>query len=476
MFDRYEITSIKGPFFSAVFLAGMSTVLPSAAQTALLVTSGADAGKGSLRDALEAASRQTRHGAIQIVTDSDIEISSSLVYSGQAPLHLLGNGQTVRSAKNVTLLELSEGADLSVSNLNFKGPGGFSLENRGDLDGAGGKGIFVDVREDQTGVVNLSLESVTVSDVAYHGIHVSDCDLADACGGGSGGGGGGAPASISVRLSDVEISHVGNGAFDADGIRVDERGDGDIRYSAYRSVFRDVGADGVELDEGDDGGVYATTVANRFLDNGGYCDPRLLKAFLPDVPDGEFGDGEKAEADIPGPVTGSPDDRCFEREVSLYASGSVKEYEISIDLDDGIDIDEAGNGDLVLAMTDSEISGNLDEEDAGNAVVSLVRSFADHNTDDGFRTSEIGPGDITGFAYDVGAWKNGGNGLRFDETDEGTLSVELFRTTTSDNDDGDDTGVRVTKQGDGEGTLKVSDSDIRDGIDARNVKVEELAN
>lgn len=472
---RNRLLSGTGACAASILLA--LAALPSLASAPLLVTTGADTGEGSFRAALETASRDTQTRPIFIVTGDDIDIQTTLAYSGRAPLEIYGNGQTVHARENVTLLEISEGADLSVSKLHFKGQGGFSIENRGDEDGSGGKGIFLDVRDDQTGVVHMVLENVSVSGVAYHGIHVSDCDLADECGGGSGGGGDGAPASINAELTDVRIERVGLGSFDADGIRIDERGDGDIRFASYNSVFRKVGADGVELDEGDAGSVYASTVENRFLDNGDYCDPRILHSYLPDEPDGEFDDGETSEADLPAAVTDSPDDRCFEREISLHASGFVEAYEFSIDLDDGIDIDEAGDGDLVMTMTDSEITGNLDEgvdldeEDAGNAVISHVRSFADHNTDDGFRTSEAGPGDLIAVVFEVGAWKNGGNGLRFDEAGPGTVAVTIHRVTTAGNDDGNETGIRVSREGDGKGTLTVDQSDLRDGIDARNVEV-----
>ena len=467
---------------SAAILTGavigaMALSSAALAQSALLVTTGADSGDGSLRSALEAASAQAISVPIFVVTRSDIEITSTLTYSGRAPLILIGNGQTVRTQENTTLLALSEGADLSVSLMNFKGPGGFNIENRGDADGPGGKGIFIDVREDQTGVVNLTLDGVSVSDVAYHGIHVSDCDLADDCGEGSGGGGDGSPASITAHLSDVEIYRAGIGAFDADGIRIDERGDGSIHFAAYRSLFHNVGADGVELDEGDDGDVVATLVQNRFLGNGDYCNLQVLDRFLPKIPVAAFEDGAANEEDLPSEVRNSPDDTCFERAVSFYESGSVEEYEFGIDLDDGIDIDEAGNGDLLVSMTDSEIFGNLDEgvdfdeEDAGNVSVSFVRSFAEQNTDDGFRTSESGPGDLNAVVYAVLARKNGGNGLRFDEAGEGTANVEITRTTTADNDDGDEAGLRVTKEGEEQGSLRVVDSDFRDGIDARNVTI-----
>jgi len=439
------------------------------------VTSGADSGPGSLRAALTVAADTA--GPIFVVTEDDIEAESTLTYAGREPLAIHGNGQTIKMSANATILAVTEGADLTVNDLKLAGPGGFSITNRGDDTDSGGKGIFVDVRDDQTGVVHVVLEDVAISGVAYHGVHVSDCDLADDCGGGSGGGGDGAPASIVVQLANVEIRNVGTGTFDADGIRVDERGDGDIHYSASRSTFRDIGADGVELDEGDAGDVVATVIANRFLDNGSYCDPEVLSPSLPSGPEGEFEDGEMSEADVPANVAGSADDRCFEREILIYDTGFVESYQIVIDLDDGIDIDEAGEGDLRLVMLDSEIRGNLDEgvdldeEDAGNAVVSYIRSTAEKNTDDGFRISESGSGDLIGTVFAVTATDNGGYGIRFDQDGAGDVSVDVYKTETSNNDDGDETGLRVGQTGAGTGTLTVNDSSLEDGIDVRNVEV-----
>lgn len=458
-------------------LCGSVLLLPAFAQPAIHVTTGADRGAGSLRAALETLAGLSEAAPVLIVTDEDIGIASTLVYGGRHPLVIHGNGQTVRASANVTLLAVTQGADLTVSKLDFSGPGGFSIRNRGDLSGPGGKGLFIDVRGDQTGRVILDLESVSVSGVAYHGVHVSDCDLADQCGGGSGGGGDGAPASIDLRLNNVDISDVGNGSFDADGIRVDERGDGDIHLTARLSVFSDVGADGVELDEGDAGDVVATIIDSGFIDNGDYCDPDLLAPFLPTGTKGSFDDGEQPEGEIPGGIADSPDDRCFERDVSLYASGFVKSFAFDIDLDDGIDIDEAGDGDLRVTMIDSEILRNndegvdFDEQDAGGVQVTFLRTRSQDNTDDGVRTSESGPGDLLGSAHTVVAKDNGGNGLRFDEADEGTVEVEVIGVTTSANDDGEETGLRVTRDGDGEGALVVRESDLQDGIDARNVTV-----
>lgn len=460
--------------------AGALLLLPlgAGAQGVLVVTSSADSGEGSLRAALQTASAAHHISPIMVATEGDIEIASTLTYSGRSPLYLLGDRQTVRIRGNQTILALTEGADLSASNLDFAGPGGFDIEHRGDTDGEAGKGIFIDVREDQRETVSVHLINVKVTGVAYHGVHVSDCDLANECGGGSGGGGGGSAASISVKLEGVTIQDVGNGAFDGDGIRIDERGPGSIGFSAYMSSFTDVGADGVELDEGGEGEVFSTIVDSGFEKNGGYCDEKALSGFLPNPARKSFADGEATDSDVPPAVSGSPDDRCIEREVEHYPSGAVKSYAFAIDFDDGVDFDEAGPGSLTSIMLNSKISGSLDEgvdldeEDEGNAHLAFVRVTANDNTDDGIRASESGPGNLDGAAVAVTAKSNGGNGIRLEEKDDGLFDYEIDRANTASNDDGKDAGIRVAREGDGEGRLILRASKVKDGIDARNVKVE----
>ncbi|WP_444945773.1 hypothetical protein ACJJIP_18755 [Microbulbifer sp. VTAC004] len=146
-----------------------------------------------------------------------------------------------------------------------------------DLAEPGGKGIYLKVGESQKGTVNIILEKVHVSGSAYHGIHISDCVLRDKCGGGMGGGGDGSPASISAHLANVKIESVGYGAFDGDGIWIDECGEGSIYTTVIDSLFSRVGADGIELDEGNKGDVTAQIIRSRFVDTGNYCDPTVLK-------------------------------------------------------------------------------------------------------------------------------------------------------------------------------------------------------
>jgi hypothetical protein len=447
-------------------------------QMPLIVTNAADAGEGTLRSALVEAAKRDQSARVVIATDEDIVINDSLAYFGEAPLEIVGNGQLVRSAENVDLLVVANGADLAIRDLGFEGPGQFSILNRGDVEGqTAGKGIFVDVREDQTGTVEVALDNVSVKGVANHGIHVSDCTLADDCGGGAGGGGEGSPASIDVRLNNVTVDGVGNGKFDADGLRVDERDQGDIRLHVIGSEFARVGADGLELDEGQAGSIHATTIRTAFIDNGAYCDPAMLEAYMPAQPEAEFDDGEVSESDIPGAVTGTPDDTCFEREVDRYDSGSIEAYEIGIDVDDGIDFDEADAGDLNLTMMESRIAGNydegvdMDEAGPGDGNLQYVNTTSYRNADDGFKMSEEDAGSVNGLMVASVSRDNGGKGAVFEEEGDGNVAVTARSTDTRDNDDSQQTGFEVVQEDAGTGRLTISDSRILDGIEAEGVTV-----
>ena len=457
-----------------------SLAVPAMAQDAarFLVTTTADDGAGSLRSALAAASNANAGARIVVTVEGDIRLSSGLVYTGNAPLEISGIGNVIQSSENTTLLSVPNGANLTVTGLSFEGPGGFSAQNRGDVNGPAGKGIFVGVPTDATGDVALTLTDVRVRDVAGHGVHISDCSLAADCGSGSGSGGDGSAAGLVITLTDVVIEDVGHGRFDADGLRADERGTGSIAFKATGSTFVRVGADGVELDEGDAGDVTATIENTRFASNGKYCDPATFAPFMP-VPDvAEFDDSMKAETDIPGAVTGSPDDRCIEREVDLYDSGFVEEYAFALDLDDGIDLDEAGDGSIITSMSNTVVTGNLDEgvdwdeEGPGDINVTFIATDANFNVDDGYKMSEADEGNVIGVVEAANAAANGGKGFVFEEEDGGDVQVTVTDTTTFDNDDGNETGLEVVQDDAGAGTLAVIGSNIADGIDAEGVAMQ----
>jgi len=476
-FDLKE-ASVNKTRFALIAMIMASTTHLSANAGTYVVTNNNDEGAGSLRAALVDAGKADGDHVIILENAGNISINSPLRYNGANPLSIYGAGQTVSAKGNHNLLEATNGADLTVNDIHLIGPGGFSINERGDTGGvSGGKAIFVDVRDDQTGLVSLTLNNVSVSDVANHGIHISDCNLADDCGGGGGGAGEGSTASIAVRLNNVTVNNVGQGRFDADGLRVDERGEGDVHAVIQNSTFSRVGADGVEIDEGQAGSVIAHVSGSAFMNNGDYCDPAILVSLMPAADEGEFEDGQKKEADIPGPVTGSPDDGCFEREVDLYDSGYVEEYEFAIDLDDGFDIDEAGPGDLQATVIDTVIEGNLDEgldfdeEDGGSIKMTIVGSKSMNNTDDGYKHSEEGDGSVFAHVVNSIAMANGGKGFVFEEEDSGNVTVFAQNANTSQNDDGDDTGFEVVQEDDGNGLFVVSRSSIADGIDSDGVEL-----
>ncbi|NNE88636.1 MAG: hypothetical protein HKN27_11215 [Silicimonas sp.] len=446
--------------------------VPVSAET-LTVSSVANDGEGSLRDALALAAQSKTPTLVVIETMGDIEIDVTLTYGGRAPLILRGAGQSITADANFTLLGVMDGADLHISNLTFQGPGGFNINAR--PEGRAGKGIFVDLRDDQTGTYALTLDQVTVAGVAGYGIHISDCDLADDCGGGGGGAGGGSDASIKVSLTDVTVRDVGNGSFDADGLRVDERGEGGIVFVAGNSLFTGTGADGVELDEGQAGDVVFRVDASRFEANGAYCDPDLLAAFLPSPDEGAFGDGARGKADIPGPVSGSPDDACFEREVDLYKSGSVEAYAFAIDVDDGFDVDEAGPGHILGDLNGVDIRDNLDEgadfdeEDAGRISITVEGGVYQGNAEDGIKLSEEDAGGVFANLRGVSLLSNGGKGAVFEEEDDGDVVVSVRASTALGNDDGDKTGIEVVQDDDGKGRVTLIGSNIADGMDLSGV-------
>ena len=392
--------NLKPRLLASAALVGSLAAAPAVADTILVTTLAAE-GEGSLAAALDAAATSNEPSIVMITEGSgEIALTEGLVYTGAAPLTIIGNGTIVSSAEDLPLLTTPATQELNILGLAFTGPGGWSIENRADGDGTAGKGIFMDVPDDADGTVILRLTEVLVRGVASHGIHISDCTLADECGGGSGGAGEGSAASIALDLNEVVIEDVGFGRFDSDGLRVDERGEGSIQFRGVSVTVRNVGADGIELDEGQAGNVEADILHSTFLENGAYCLPELLEAFMPEVDEAEFDEGTTAADAIPGPVTGSPDDACFEREVDLYDDGTVEAYEFGIDVDDGFDIDEAGPGSLLGSFTVAEMSGNLDEgfdfdeEGPGDIDVVFTGISGAENTDDAIKLSEEDQGDV----------------------------------------------------------------------------------
>jgi hypothetical protein len=405
-----------------------SLMVPLAIQAApvAIVTNGDDAGPGSLRQALADGATTIRIKP----SVSEIAVDEPLVYDGTEPLKIVGTGQTIHWSLNVAsdedgpLLHVSQGADLTLTRLAFEGLGGYDIENQG-----GGKGVFVEVPADRQGEVKVYLTDVAVRDTGNHGVHIRDCED-DACGAGQGTSSNGSPASIYVRLRKVEIDGAGFGKQDADGLRVDDRGPGDITLVATSSSFSNVGGDGIELDEGDDGSVIAKVRRTRFYNNGAYC-------------------------------------YDFDGELDPIALDPNCDDDGDPDVDDAFDIDEAGAGGIRGAISDIDVLNNYDEgldfdtegDGPDNFVdLDLVRVFASGNADEAVKVSEEGDASVE---VRMALMDIGGD-VEVEEEDAGDLAVILKRSTIGDD-------LKLSEEGPGVGTAKLRDTFVGDELDFNNV-------
>ncbi|MEL0081776.1 MAG: hypothetical protein VW985_01890, partial [Gammaproteobacteria bacterium] len=245
--------------------------------------------------------------------------------------------------------------------------------------------------------------------------------LGDDCGGGGGGGGDGSVASIHVSINKVVVDGVGFGKQDADGLRVDDRNEGDIIFEAHNSRFINVGADGIELDEGNLGDVKVDMCNVTFEGNGAYC------------LEGPFIAGDPCDDD------GDPD------------------------VDDAFDIDEAGPGNVLgkmanLTMTNNHDEGlDFDEENDGGFDIELINVHAENNEDEGIKVSEENSGDINVSVRNATLQLNNGDkeGIEIEEADDGHLAVRIVGSTVLEK-------VKIEEDGGGAGTVKVRDSSIEE--------------
>ncbi len=405
---------MKNLITSAFILAGFTLSSIASAQTTI-VSNGNNSGSGSLRAALSSGS-----DIISINNNvTTIRITDTLEYNDSNTFSIIGSGQTIDASnisENDDILSINEGANFNISNINFIG--NLDEVNDDPSDPTGGTGIFVNVPNDRTGTVSVTLDNVSVTRVGSHGVHISDCEVRDACVSGEG-----STASIVVDVNNLLINRVGLGLQDGDGVRVDERGAGSITFNANNSTFINVGADGVELDEGDNGNIVATIDNSLFDSNGEYCN------FASDIDD------------TPCDNDGDPD------------------------LDDGFDIDEAGTGSISVTITNSKFTNNFDEgldfdeADTGNITMNISNSLFSNNEDQGIRASEENTGSVNALFTNITLVDNNQDdeAIRIEEENRGNLIIEINDSNAINNDD---EGLRIEEDGSGRGTLEINNSNF----------------
>ncbi len=419
-----------------------------------LVALPAAAGPASVSTAEELAAAFAA-GDAPITLDADITVDEPLVWTGSTTLSIVGGGHTITAASGFdvssfdALVLVADGADVDLDGLHLVGTDAFDMFTPG-----GFSGLRVDVPADATGTVHVAMTDSSIENVGLHGLYVEDQALASA-------------ASVHLELHGVEVVDAGVGGFDEDGVRVNEGGDGDIVFHATDSTFDGAGADGVELDERGPGDVLFDVTGSTFVENGDYCSDRL---------DGEIEIELDTEAEALAVRAAYEDPTCVEVEEDDGV------WVAALDLDDGFDIDEAGDGSIVGTFDDGVVVDNFDEgldfdeEDAGGIEARATDTLVDGNVDEGIKYSEEGNGSVLGVTSGITAdgneddveYEEAGNGslvgsvsdselddVKLTEEDNGSLVVRIVDVPLLDD-------IEAEQTGRGQGSVRVRDSDYDD--------------
>jgi len=342
-----------------------------------VVTNGNNEGAGSLREALLSGATSIRISS----SVNHIVITETLNYEGRRSLVIDGNGQTVDAssiAMNHDILSINNGANLFISDLSFVG--NFESLNEDATTPIGGKGIYVDVPLDRTGIVLVQLTNVSIAWVGNHGVH-------------------------------------------------DDRGDGSIYLSAYQSRFLNVGADGIELDEGNDGFVAAFVNESIFDSNGEYCNFVTSYQSGPCDDDGDRDVDDGFDIDEAG-------------NGSLYAK--VTNSAVTNNFDEGLDFDEEDAGSIEVLLDTVYGAGNADEaikmseKGNGNVVTRLTAITTAYNNSDreGIELEEADEGDLIVTVLGANMIGNIDEQLKLEQDGDGEGFVEIIDSVVDMNLDG----------------------------------------
>jgi hypothetical protein len=322
-----------------------------------------------------------------------------------------------------------DGALLPAGSPAFVATGGGHLAIDGlTVRSAPGVGILVDVPDHATGTIRYEFSDVTVAANGSHGILINDQleYLTD-------------PNSISQEGSDASIEVTvrrstsrdnGFTALDQDGIRINEGGMGTLSFTISHSLVAGNGGDGVELDERGPGDVRVRGEHVAFNGNGGF-DPA------------DYDDGIDIDESGDGSIVGA----------FLHAS-AIDNYE------QGFDFNENDAGDLRIDLTDVEASGNAEEgieyeEDDDNAgggdiVATLigitVRGNGSVDGDAGLKLREKGDGNLSARLIRIDADANPISGVQVREDGNGDLADAVISSSSTGNA-GD--GIEFDENGDG---------------------------
>lgn len=309
--------------------------------------------------------------------NSEITLTTPVIYTGSQPINLIGNGSTIDgSSAGSFVLDTDLTAVTEDGTLIFNTSADIKIKNL-SVSNSATRGIVVNIPDAAEGDdIKVSLNNVSITDSALYGLHIDDnSDEFDD-------GVSGSAIGIELIIKNSNFTGNGTGAIDFDGVRVDERAEGSINAFIIDTHIDGNGGDGIELDEAGTGDVDAIMRNVTINDNGFY----------------------NAE-----------------------------------DLDDGFDIDEAGEGDIEVTLINVKANNNMDEgldfdeEDEGDVEMKLRNVAALNNTDEGIKVDEKDAGDIESKLIKVTVNDSGDDGIQFTEIGEGSIETSLNNVTTNNN-------------------------------------------
>ncbi|MFN0155811.1 MAG: hypothetical protein ACKVUT_15665 [Gaiella sp.] len=329
----------------------------------------------------------------------------------QAPV-VFGGAQSLEIAGSGARLDGSALPSDAAAALLVNGGGNLAI-SRIAVRNAPQHGLTYQVPGGASGVKRVTLTGVEVTGNDGHGVLVNDqVDPDDVANDG------GSAASLEVTVIGSQFTDNGFGALDRDGIRINEGGEGGLRLTMALSRAEHNGADGIELDERGLGDATFSVASTLIVRNGSFD---VTQADLDDGMDvDESGDGA-----LVGTVVASAANDNFEEgwDFNENHAGDFKVdligVEASRNLEEGIDFEEdddfQGGGDLITAIVGVKADGNGPGGDAGLK----IRERGDGNIDASVRLAQTA-GNLTG-------------GVNLREQGNGDLAAQIARVTATGN-------------------------------------------
>ena len=357
--------------------------------------------------------------------NAHITLSAPVIYNGVQPLTIVGKNATIEGSKagSFELVVDDEGFEAAVTedaSLVFNTAADLSIRDL-SIKNSATRGLVVNIPDTAEGDdIEINLRRVSITDSALYGLHIDD--NADEFDDGTDG------SAIGIDLSIYASRFIGNGtgALDFDGVRVDERAEGDISSWIVNTQIDANGGDGIELDEAGPGDVFSTMMGVSLSDNGFYNEEDLDDGFDID------------EAD----------------EGSVYAT--LYRVGVNNNKDEGLDFDEAGEGDIdlrirhLVAINNNDEAIKADEEDEGDLRATLGKVEVSDSGDDGIQFTELGEGTIAGMLNKVSVSNSAKYGIKAEQwivEDEAEILepagfLKVRKTELDGNDKGDEIEVR----------------------------------